>query len=235
MPAGIVTTVDEDGYATVDFVDTALRGPALNRLIEIGGPETIETITRRGPRRLYKVPEGNAREAGLLDVAASEVPPPAWSAGSDTGAAAALSEADPNVYPGEDGADWHTPVAANSSANSFVGTVPNADVLDRPQVVTGDGSSSGGSGAARPHTDVISQVAGQRSPFQIQTDGIPSRVAPDPRPAGSVPRPDGVPDGEPNEDWKRYELDAYAVWKGIDTTGLPNKSAVLDKLTNPAE
>ncbi|UYL88125.1 hypothetical protein SEA_EVAA_14 [Gordonia phage Evaa] len=68
MPEGIIATVDE-GFATLDFVDRSLRGPAIQKLLEIGGPETIETLTRSGPRRQYRVPEGNAREAGLLDVA----------------------------------------------------------------------------------------------------------------------------------------------------------------------
>lgn len=66
MPEGVVTTV-EDGFATIDFVDRKQRGPGLQRLIALYGPEVIETLTRQGPRRLYRVPEGNAREAGLLD------------------------------------------------------------------------------------------------------------------------------------------------------------------------
>lgn len=65
MPEGIIVEV-EDGFATVDFVDRSLRGPGLNKLLEFG-PETVETLTRSGPRRVYRVPEGNAREAGLLD------------------------------------------------------------------------------------------------------------------------------------------------------------------------
>jgi hypothetical protein len=39
----------------------------LQKLLEIGGPEVIETLTRSGPRRRYRVPAGNAAEAGLLD------------------------------------------------------------------------------------------------------------------------------------------------------------------------
>jgi hypothetical protein len=66
MPNGVETVV-EDGFAVVDFVDRAQRGPGLRRLLDIGGPETIEVLTREGPRRKYRVPEGNAREAGLTD------------------------------------------------------------------------------------------------------------------------------------------------------------------------
>lgn len=79
MPKG-VTAVVEDGFATLDFTDPALRAAGLGRLLAIGGPETIETDTG-GPRRTYRVPEGNAREAGLLD--APRVTPP-----GSTGAAA---------------------------------------------------------------------------------------------------------------------------------------------------
>ena len=68
MPAGVEVVVDE-GFATIDFVDPKLRGPALDKLLKIGGPETIEPLTREkgAERKLYRVPEGNAREAGLLD------------------------------------------------------------------------------------------------------------------------------------------------------------------------
>lgn len=57
----------EDGFATIDFTDPAKRGPGLQRLLEVGGPETIETLTREGPRKRYRVAEGNARAARLLD------------------------------------------------------------------------------------------------------------------------------------------------------------------------
>ncbi|UBF41618.1 hypothetical protein SEA_ANARQUE_15 [Gordonia phage AnarQue] len=67
MPEGIIAEV-EDGFATIDFVDRSLRGPGLSKLLEFG-PETVETLTRSGPRRVYRVPEGNAREVGLLDAA----------------------------------------------------------------------------------------------------------------------------------------------------------------------
>lgn len=39
--------------------------------------------------------------------------------------------------------------------------------------------------------------------------------------------PASWPDGEPDDGWKRPELDAYARSKGIDPTELPNKDAVL--------
>lgn len=154
MPTGIIATDDGNGFVTLDFVDKSLRGPALATLAEIGGPATIETISRSGPRRKYRVPAGNAAEAGLLDEAVAAV----RSAGHDTGAAQALKDADPNVNPGDDGANWHTPVAEHTSANAFVGQVPNAEVMDRGQVHTGDADSSGGTGAATTHRDTIAHV-----------------------------------------------------------------------------
>jgi hypothetical protein len=66
VPRGVEVVV-EDGFAEIDFIDRRLRGPGLAKLLEVGGPETVETLTRSGPRRRYRVPEGNAREAGLLD------------------------------------------------------------------------------------------------------------------------------------------------------------------------
>ncbi|UXE04390.1 hypothetical protein SEA_FUNSIZED_19 [Mycobacterium phage Funsized] len=129
MPEGIIATDDGDGFTTLDFVDKSLRGPALERLVEIGGPATIETITRRGPRRQYRVPTGNAVEAGLVDSTEAEdgeqargilpggapsdgpatggtgtVTQRVTSAGHDTGFATKLVAADPNAaHVGADG------------------------------------------------------------------------------------------------------------------------------------
>ncbi|WP_156298253.1 hypothetical protein [Mycobacterium paragordonae] len=91
MPQGITVTVD-DGFATLDVVDPSLRGQALATLLKIGGPDSVETLTRRGPRRLYRVPEGNAREAGLMDKRKAHPSAPAG-AGLDTGAAEATAAA----------------------------------------------------------------------------------------------------------------------------------------------
>lgn len=160
MPAGIIATVD-NGWATIDFVDQSLRGQALADLVEIGGPGSIETITRDGPRRKYRVPEQFAQTAGLLD--GDEVGR-VHSAGQDTGAAAALVAADPNVNPGADNANWHTPVAEHTSANAYVGTVSNDTVLDRVQVHTGDASSYGGSGNSPLHSDLVKMVTELKYP-----------------------------------------------------------------------
>jgi len=91
MPAGIEVEVD-GGFATLAFLNPALRGPALAELVEIGGGESIEVITRDGPRKKYRVPLGNATTAGLIDGSAQV--PPNDSAGQDTGSAARLAGAE---------------------------------------------------------------------------------------------------------------------------------------------
>ena len=209
MPEGIIATDTGDGFVTLDFVDTSLRGPALAALIDIGGPGSVETITRKGPRRQYRVPVGNAEEAELIDE--DTVAGPGHSAGYDTGAAAALVAADPNVNPGADNANWHTPVDEHTSANAYVGQVPNATVLDRDQVYTGSGSSFGGSGEAATHREVIDHVKAAGAP-----------------PAGGEEGP-AYPDGEPSLEWTRAQLDAYAadMEPPLDTTGLATKADVL--------
>ena len=65
MPYG-VNVIVEDGFATLEFTDPRLKATSLGVLLEIGGSESID-INTGGTRRTYIVPEGNAREAGLLD------------------------------------------------------------------------------------------------------------------------------------------------------------------------
>lgn len=48
------------------------------------------------------------------------------------------------------------------------------------------------------------------------------------------PQPKAWPDGEPSDQWKRPELDAYARSKGIDPTELSNKDEVLDAIAAKA-
>src|SRR5271168_3019848 len=63
MPKGISTEV-EGGYVYISFPDPSKRGPALAKLLEGGSPVDVDT---GGRRRRYRVPEGNARAAGLID------------------------------------------------------------------------------------------------------------------------------------------------------------------------
>lgn len=66
MPEGVDVTV-EDGDAVIEFTDPTKRSPGLFALLQIGTPpELIEKTTGRGRVR-YRVPEGNARAAELID------------------------------------------------------------------------------------------------------------------------------------------------------------------------
>ncbi|UVT31445.1 endonuclease VII [Mycobacterium phage Sejanus] len=150
MPEG-VNVVVEDGFATVEFVDKKLGGPALAKVFAQGTPpELVEKRTR--PRVTYTMPEGNARAAGLLD------------------------EAD-------------VPAAIVDTTE-----IPDGEAVPEPVLVEGG-----------PLPDGSLPV--------LETSGDDA--------------PKSWPDGEPNDDWKRPELDSYAAALGLDTRGLPNKDAVL--------
>lgn len=82
MPEGVETTV-EDGFATIHFADNEKRGPGLAALLEHTPPELIDKRTR--PRVTYTVPEGNAREAGLLDGSFDDPGPAGDGQGYDDG------------------------------------------------------------------------------------------------------------------------------------------------------
>lgn len=172
MPEGIIATVD-NGFATLDFVDQSQRGQALQKLIDIGGPETIETVTRVGPRRQYRVPEGNAREAGLLDEANERQ----RSAGQDTGYADALAAANP-----QDGLEDGTVSRPDqiTSEGTYVGQTSAADeraLAPSPLNIGVDDDSTegyGGKNAAETnvHRDVIGHVR--------ENTPAPTEVEPEP-------------------------------------------------------
>lgn len=71
MPVGI--NVEDDvhnpGFVLVEFVNPTLQGPALETLIAAGGPDIAQKLTREkgAARSRYRVPEGNAVAAGLVD------------------------------------------------------------------------------------------------------------------------------------------------------------------------
>lgn len=168
MPAGIEVVVEE-GFATIDFVDGTLRGPGLAKLLEVGTPpEAIEKLTREGPRAVYVVPEGNAREAGLLDEVDDDDQLPAGMTDETTG---------------DDGS---------------VTALPPAE----PVSTDADGTAIG-------------------DPTQ------------EPLPTGDF-APKAWPEGDPELDWRRPELDAYAASKGLDTKELPNKEAVFAAIVKHA-
>lgn len=75
MAEGILVEV-QDGFAHIQFIDRTKVGPALTKLLELGGPEMIDIDTRSNPRKTYIVPEGMAMEAGLLDDSRPSGAPP---------------------------------------------------------------------------------------------------------------------------------------------------------------
>lgn len=155
MPNGVETFVD-GGFATVDFVDPKLRGEGLAKLTAIGGPESVETITRDGPRRKYRVPEGNAREAGLVD---SPLDAPVR---GDQGWAQDLSDADPIADNGEFRPDMPTVKGANAA-----GPVAQARVLgNQSRVTTESDAGPPAENVAPPHAAVqkVVKKAAKRTP-----------------------------------------------------------------------
>lgn len=104
MPEGIAVFVDDSGYAEVEFLDPALKGPGLGRLLAVTPAEFVEKRTS-GLRPRYRVPEGNVREAGLLDGAAGGGQAAAAEAVS-AAPAAEVSVTGPNYDDGFPDSDW---------------------------------------------------------------------------------------------------------------------------------
>ena len=67
MPAGVEVLIQGDGFVVIDFVDASKRGVGIAKLLEVGGPEAVEKLSRSGPRVRYRVSEKVARAARLLD------------------------------------------------------------------------------------------------------------------------------------------------------------------------
>lgn len=178
MPAGVEVVV-ENGFATIDFVDKTLRGPGLAKLLAIGTPpDAIEKLTREGPRAVYVVPEGNAREAGLLD------------------------EADSPQFAG----GGMLPPLDDSHGVEFVD--PGGDGVEKVGI---EGRPDGS------FTELVTEGNGEPLPDIAPSD-----------------EPKAWPDGDPEMDWTRDELNAYAASKGIDAHELPNKQTVLDAIADVA-
>lgn len=100
-------------------------------------------------------------------------------------------------------------------------------LLDPGYVVPGDGVPQQQGVEAQPGetVELVSTDAG--GPYTVlpeveNPDGTTSLA-----PITVETQPKAWPDGEPDDAWKRPELDAYARSKGIDPTELPNKDAVL--------
>lgn len=242
MPQGVEVVI-ENGFATIDFTDPDAKRSGLSALITHTPSGMIEKDTRSGPRARYIVPEGNAREAGLIDA-----PVAALSSG-DTGFAQAAVAADPNANPGQ----WHQPVHT-VDGNAFVGgrddanghirgplrpNKPVGSAVPMPAVATetvaatrdrikagspqpADYAPTKGNPAPVPgyQATIASVVAGT----QQGADQPPAIAATDETSSDS----DEYPSGDPTSAWTRAELNAYAhSEKGLDTRKLASKEAVL--------
>ena len=248
MPTGVETFVDGEGFAVLDFVDPARRGPALAKLIEIGGPESIETITRDGPRRKYRVPEGNASAAGLIDS------PVKATAHGDLKFAQALARENP-----QDNPRTHRPDLPDGRYGR-VEPVAQKAVLSNQSISTTEGGEGPPAEAVAPtHTEVIAKIQADRNrgyhdrearrselDTPVRFSGNPTiasqtgALATDPqsRAGVTVRRPPAELGainprygGPPSKAWTRAQIDAHAAdVHGIDTTGAATKQEALDQI-----
>ena len=226
MPAGIEAVV-EDGYATLDFTDRSLVGPAMETLRQAGSKVT--KLTRVGPRTQYRLAEADAVAVGLLD--AATVRPEALAYG-DTGYAEDLQSV------GNAGARPHQPTVRG---NAYVGKTSAEDVMAIPGPSTTVNGSVPDDRVVPPlHEEVIDTVGdttihspqpqrppaagdgGSSTPPPVVPTPLP---APTPGPAPAAPQP--APAGTPNEDWTNAEIKAYADANNIDLDGATKKSDML--------
>lgn len=99
MPEGVSTFVDENGDAHVSFLDVSKKAEGIAALLATGAPIVIDTS---GPRRSYVVPEGNAREAGLVDESDDDSEPLSAPSGDEqpaSGTSAPAKKAAPRKAP----------------------------------------------------------------------------------------------------------------------------------------
>ena len=217
MPEGIAVQV-ENGFATI-APNPANRAAVLAALLANTPAEFIEKLTRSGPFVQYRVPEGNAEAAGLLDD-----PDGTPINRKDLRWAQALVDADPKNDPGV----WHHPTevvkntiysAGRDGENAaYYGPLsPNKPMAQVPPAPPAN--------AATTSADLQTFVnANTPNPADYAPGSTVSAPTP---PAPTSTYDDGLPD----LDWSRAALNEYAVNLGItDAAALPNKQAVLDAI-----
>ena len=122
MPQGIEVFVEE-GFAEITVPDKTLRGQVLNSILAHTPVALIEKDTRKGKHVVYRIPEGNARDAGLLDESAVEGRLPIK---GDMGLAQDLVDADPQVSGrGGQHGEYRTPMP--HLPDTFYAGVPTVD------------------------------------------------------------------------------------------------------------
>lgn len=245
MPEGISVIVDDEGYANITFENPLLRGPALDKLIKIGGAETVDKNTEHG-YPTYRVPEGNARAAGLLSsrpVGKARVGVTVESSDLTSGLASTLEELNgPVLQP------THLAGAAPSAvdvASELQGLVAGAvhvaaDGTETPLVPDADGLVtlvSGGTDAGtvpvEPQGNGDEPPAGTPLTEEENAALAAQNSAPEttPTPTPSVPEAK-YPEGEPTTEWKLPQLKAYAADKGKDAQELNTKVKVLELINS---
>lgn len=238
MPQGVAVFV-EHGFATIDFIDTSLRGQGLATLLEHTPAGLVEKMTRSGPRVLYRVPEGNARDAGLLDeVSQTDVP---FADKVDLGFAQALVDADPNAY---DENHWHAPlhtveghsyVAGRDGANAVItGPLrPNQPVADAPEVPPiADIGSAELQARIRENTIVPADYAATGAPREHHAPAGQATIATvitNPFERALAENTDPAADGD-LKSLTVPKLKAYAEKHDIDLDGATKKADILAKI-----
>lgn len=236
MPQGVAVFV-EHGLATIDFIDTSLKGRGVAALLEHTPPDLVEKMTRSGPRVLYRVPEGNARAAGLLDeVSQTDVP---FLDRADLGFAQALVEADPNAG-GE--SHWHAPlptvdghtyVAGRGGANGAISGPlhPNKPVADAPEVPPiADLGSAELQERIRENTPAPADYAPTGAPQEHHAPGGQATIATVITNPFERALTDKANAGDDLASLTVPKLKAYAKQHGIDLDGATKKDDILAKI-----
>jgi hypothetical protein len=156
MPQGVETFVDE-GFASISVPDTELRAEVLGKILAHTPAALIEKDTRTGRNVVYRIPEGNARAAGLIDG------PTDANLGykQDTGFSQDLVDADPQVTDrGDSWGEYRTilPTVADTAYQAMP-TAPGHGVQDGDLNFTEPTDANGKvRGPLRPNKNVDSNV-----------------------------------------------------------------------------
>lgn len=275
MPVGINVEDDpkNDGFVLIEFVDPALKGPALAALNAAGGPYIAEKLSReKGAERVrYRVPEGNAAAAGLIAGSGTAVDDIVQFGATDpTGIVLpTVPITHDNIhapvirrgtYRGGDNGNVDT--QPSEPVNPAIAAPTQAEVAD---YVHGEERSLKEREGRDPDNDGILGFAGIQplmTPIAPDSADKPApAVSPDVSPFGAqagaqppeTPAPEltqtslvestpseiadrGYPDGEPNDEWTRAQINEYArKVKNLDVSDARTKADALALLNPPTE
>lgn len=245
MPEGIAVEI-ENGFATI-APDPGKVNEVLTSLLAVTPAELIEQNTRSGPGIQYVVPEGNAREAGLVDEVSLDA---AVLDRADLGYADALQEADPNAHDDH----WHQPtvsvegnvyVAGRDGANGALSgplhvggpsdyVVPRhpaaEETIEELRQRIADSTINPADYAPRRGVDVDSRVPlGKATIASVVTDAVQqvTQAAQDAIEKVAAEGGRNYDDGKPDADWTRKALDDYAAKIGLNPKNYGKKDDIL--------